>query len=375
MLPTGDFRDDYVLVCPYNATPYPALMSALPPHSRVVPVGNYIIPGLVNVHTHLELSSFKGMIPKKTGLSGFVKALQSLRQNTPVDDKNAVIEAMNEMLQDGIVAVGDIDNHGKWIIEKESSSLLFHHFFERFGIVSSSAGVIFDNALHLAQSFQEQAQSRISITPHAPYSCSRDLIRFCYEAEFNCQKPLSIHLLESQEEITFMKSLSGPLADMIRNFGINFSSADLGGNDSIQHILPQVSRDAPLIFVHNTFLNEPEQISLLKSLKKQVFLCLCLRANHYIEDTLPDIERFIQEGFNLCFGTDSLASNDSLRITDEMNFLKKNFPNIPDREIILWATVNGMRALNLNYHQVSPNLLWHHLKVQSGEFRISSIRR
>jgi len=370
LLPSGDFRNDYVLVCPPGSPPYPALQSSVSPEIPTEQLKGYLIPGLVNVHTHLELSTYRDCIPQKTGLAGFVSRLQSLRQNPPENESQAVMASLSEMELDGIVAVGDIDNAGKWMAEKESSMLLFHHFFERLGLSSSSAYSRIQNAVDLAKSFNPSIWDRISITPHAPYSCSKALVNACFKMEFNRKKPLSVHMLESREELIFMHSASGPLADMIRSFGIPLSAADVESDDSLKHILPEHKHSAPLIFVHNTLLNKPAQLDLLRPYKEDIFLCLCLRANHYIEGLLPDVEQLFREGFNLCLGTDSLASNSSLRITDEMNFLKMNFPNIPDMDIIRWASTVGIRALNLSYDKIQPEHLWHHLSLTAGKFSI-----
>jgi cytosine/adenosine deaminase-related metal-dependent hydrolase len=88
---------------------------------------------------------------------------------------------------------------------------------------------------------------------------------------------------------------------------------------------------------------------------------------------LPDVEGLSKEGFNICIGTDSLASNDSLRITDEMSFVKANFPKISDQEIIRWASVNGMRALGLNFSDLNPGRLWHHLTIEDGVYKVSKL--
>jgi cytosine/adenosine deaminase-related metal-dependent hydrolase len=108
------------------------------------------------------------------------------------------------------------------------------------------------------------------------------------------------------------------------------------------------------ILVHNTFTKQ-EDIDYIKQLqaanyKPQIFFCLCVNANKYIEDALPPIELFRKNSCTIVLGTDSLASNWSLSILDEIKTIRKNFPKIPLSEILQWATSNGAKALEMDNH-------------------------
>ncbi|RYZ46146.1 MAG: hypothetical protein EOO14_24930 [Chitinophagaceae bacterium] len=79
----------------------------------------------------------------------------------------------------------------------------------------------------------------------------------------------------------------------------------------------------------------------------QTFFCLCVNANQYIEASLPPVEMLRQQGCNLVLGSDSLASNWSLNILDEIQTIRQSFPGIPLEEILTWATSNGAKALGM----------------------------
>jgi aminodeoxyfutalosine deaminase len=72
-----------------------------------------------------------------------------------------------------------------------------------------------------------------------------------------------------------------------------------------------------------------------------------VNANKYIENALPPIELFMKNNCSIVLGTDSLASNWSLNILDEMKTIRKNFPGIPLQELLQWATSNGAKALEM----------------------------
>ena len=92
-----------------------------------------LTPGFVNAHCHTELSHMKGLIPEKTGLIDFVINIVAQRNF----DEEKIIEAIQyaetEMLQNGIVAVGDICNTTHSIQQKKQSKLSWYNFIEISG--------------------------------------------------------------------------------------------------------------------------------------------------------------------------------------------------------------------------------------------------
>ena len=76
-------------------------------------------------------------------------------------------------------------------------------------------------------------------------------------------------------------------------------------------------------------------------------MVLCPNSNLFIEDRLPNVELLRFHGLNICLGTDSLSSNHSLSVLDEMITLHQYFPNIPFGELVQWATGNGAKALRM----------------------------
>ena len=77
------------------------------------------------------------------------------------------------------------------------------------------------------------------------------------------------------------------------------------------------------------------------------YFVLCPNANLYIENTLPPIELLRKNNCAIALGTDSLASNFSLNILDEIRVIRKAFSHIPLAELLQWATFNGAKALQM----------------------------
>ena len=110
-------------------------------------------PGFINCHCHLELSHMKGLVPKHTGLVDFVLKVVNERHFEEKEILSAIENAENEMLQNGIVAVGDICNNTFTIPQKTRSRLAYHNFIEASGFPPSVAGSRFQRAVDLYNSY------------------------------------------------------------------------------------------------------------------------------------------------------------------------------------------------------------------------------
>ncbi|MGZ3873630.1 MAG: amidohydrolase family protein, partial [Mucilaginibacter sp.] len=137
-------------------------------------VSGIICPGFVNTHCHLELSHMSKKIGQHTGLVNFIKEVQKSRGAEISQVNDAILQADSEMHTNGIVAVGDISNTNITIPVKENSKLYYHSFIETFGFLPEKAEEVFNNALALLNEFKPLS---CSVTPHAPYSVSKELFK------------------------------------------------------------------------------------------------------------------------------------------------------------------------------------------------------
>jgi len=108
-----------------------------------------------------------------------------------------------------------------------------------------------------------------------------------------------------------------------------------------------LSNKQKVLLVHNTCTNLKD-IYFVKRFDRQINWCFCPNANLHIEGRLPKIDLFLDEGFNIALGTDSLASNDKLSILSEMATIQQNFPAISLGKLLEWGTVNGAKFLGID---------------------------
>lgn len=308
-----------------------------------------LCPGFVNVHCHMELSHMKGAIPEHTGLIPFLQRVTFHRNDFTEEQKaTARHAAYNELLQNGIVATGDIANGDETFDLRSLDQMHIHTFVECIGFTEEHAQQRFDFSRGIYDDFaaQQVKEKRLSqsVIPHAPYSLSEPLFRLIDAHNKNAL--ISIHNQETIEETKFYADKSGAVNDLLNGFNIDTSFFRPSGKSSLQTYLEYFSPSHPFIFVHNTYTTK-EDIIFAQDKMREVYWCLCPNANKYIEDRLPDMDLLLQEARNICIGTDSLASNHQLCILSELYTIKQQYPGIEWGLLLRWATQSGAMALQM----------------------------
>lgn len=302
-----------------------------------------IVPGFVNAHCHLELSHMLGKIRQGTGLVDFVRSVITQR----AADEEVVLEAMRladqNMYENGIIAVGDISNVELSTSVKKNSKIFYHTFIELLGFDPSKAEAVFQKALELHEKF---APLEASLVPHAPYSVSKQLFKLLKSYSEDHDNLFSMHNQESEPENQFFKMKKGPFVDFYKMLNINIDFFEAQGQTSFQSVLPLMPDNQKVMLVHNTFTNQ-DDIAKAKTSGKKLTWCFCPNANQYIESQLPDIKLFMDSGFNITLGTDSLASNEKLCILSEMQTIKNHYPHLLTSQLLKWATLNGAQFLGI----------------------------
>jgi aminodeoxyfutalosine deaminase len=312
--------------------------------SKVEHFEGYISPGFINTHCHLELSYMKGKIKSGIGLHNFIKEVEKLKKPGDEEILQGIKDADSEMQKNGIVAVGDICNTANTFKFKNSSSIYYHNFIEIYAFDENRADATFDKGMKLQSLLSNKKNS--SITPHAPYSASKKLLKlFTDYAEHN-NSILTIHNQETADEDLFFKEKRGSILNRLTQFGINTSNWQAPGKSSLQYTLPQLPSENKILLVHNTFTSA-QDISFANNYNKNLYWCFCPNANLYIENKLPDLNLFVKNNCNITLGTDSYASNWNLNMLDEINTLQKQFPGIAFEEFLKWSTLNGAKFLGI----------------------------
>ncbi|MFD1628987.1 amidohydrolase family protein [Pseudopedobacter beijingensis] len=299
-----------------------------------------IVPGFINSHCHLELSHLKGKIKEKEGLPSFIKNVIAIRNVAEAEIEKAMIAADKQMQKNGIVGVGDISNTVISADIKAKSPIRYHTFVEMVGLDPAKSQELITKADALKSKFEHSGSA--SITLHASYTLSKalvkDLRRYCK----NEKNLISLHSQENEDENAFYRYKTGAFVQLYEDLGINLDYFVAMSKNTLQAIVPLLPQDQNVLLVHNTFTTLKD-VYMLRRFNVDIFWCFCPGANLYIENTMPNFKFFEKSGYLATLGTDSLASNHSLSILDEMKLVQKSGRGISFDEMLEWATINGAK--------------------------------
>lgn len=292
-----------------------------------------LIPGLVNAHCHSELSYLRGKIARHSGFAGFADGMAHVRHEATPEERLAAVRYWDtKMFQEGITAVGDICNGDSTFDIKLKSKIHYHNFIEYFGLRCTDFSTM-DRVVDKAS----QIGLRCSPTPHATYSLQDAPFRDLAQRG----DPLSIHFMESKAETELFFGC-GTLHDRNQRMGVTIDFAHYGS--PAERIMASTPSNKRILLIHNTFVDE----SVVERMEAyfapgDITWVVCPRSNDYIEGAHPPATLLMNKGVRIALGTDSLASNESLSLVEEMKLL----PEIPLHERIRWATQNGAEALGI----------------------------
>ena len=310
-------------------------------HHSIEFYNGIIIPGFVNCHCHLELSHLKGAINSGGGLGNFIHQVRSIREADPERIMRSIDHADSYMYNEGVNLCADICNTPDSFRTKKTSRIKYINLLEVFGIDPAKAARRINEVAALAD-IAEKMNLPWSIIPHSVYSVSLPLFRLIREKS-ESNRITSIHFMETQGEMEFLNTQSGPLMESYKKSGLIPPLMQYADNHA-DAVLNEMTPAGNLLLVHNLFADRPTIQKLKK--RKNLFWCLCPGSNLYIENKVPPVDLFLEESCDIVIGTDSLASNKNLSILDELKILQLNFPSLNIVDLITWATINGARALS-----------------------------
>ncbi|MEG1413536.1 MAG: amidohydrolase family protein [Mucinivorans sp.] len=297
-----------------------------------------LIPGMTNAHCHLELSYLKGQIAEGSMLDGFVRSITQIRGQWTVDEQVQAAKLNDHfMWSEGVQAVGDISNGTASFPAKVDSRIKYYTFAEYFNMPPDDQA-----EAYFAEKTANVAPARelglaISPSPHSTYMVSDKLFKMSAGSE-----RLSIHFMETATEMELFDKAGGMYRLMVDEWGMKPDFLYYGSHPA--RLVGSLPSDVPLLLIHNTQCKRADIEQVIAHFTNVTFV-LCPRSNYYIERAFPPAELMYQMGVRVALGTDSLTSNHSLSMVEEIKWLSQNNPHIPLSAILSWATAGGARAL------------------------------
>ena len=282
-----------------------------------------VAPGFVNAHCHVELSYLKGQFRKGTGMAGFIDQINEMRDNKSLQEKvDDLTREMDSMWEQGVVGMADISNCDDSFAVKARHPMYTRTFLEVFGTEPEDCEAVMDGVRKL-QKVADGFGIDAAPTPHSCYTMSPELVT-AVSVEGLRSGFLSFHTGMSVPPVTGKSSLLYFIDRLLKGHSAPFD----------EHIL----------LVHECCMDQ-EGIDAVKAVMNHPFVAVCPLSNLFIHNALPPIDLMRRNALKICVGTDSLSSNDDLRIVDELYCLQRNFPEVPLGELLTWASRNGAEFL------------------------------
>ena len=293
-----------------------------------------IIPGLVNAHTHLDLTGAAGLTTPITGEpfpAWLMRVIDFRRSRTPERVDSDIQLGLKESLKHGVTLIGDIAAGGASWKHLAEAPLRAIVFWELIGTTLER----FEQAQHTAMlgmaAHPNTPTCRWGRSPHAPYTVHKR----GYELAAGVPGIQAVHLAESSAEMKLLKMQSGPLRPFLQEMGVWVPDGLIRHPAEFLRTQPELRS----LFIHGNYLPADTPLTANQS------LVVCPRTHLAFGHPPHPFREFLARGVNVCVGTDSLASNPDLDVLAELGELHRRYPDVPTDTLLRMGTIHGATAL------------------------------
>ncbi len=301
-----------------------------------------VMPGLVNLHAHLELSFLKGAPGENRDFFGWIENLVRLKRKASGKQMAAAAaDALREAIRTGTTCVADVSSTEVSIPFLVKSGIRAHVFLEALGLDERAADKVFSGLVKRFEGLKGLPDRiKTGLSPHAAYSVSGKLLSKIAEYSSINALDIAMHLSETQDEIKYFNGKGSGLDRYMKAFGWE-GLKKIPGRTPVEAVSNFGFKK--MVAVHCVHPSAADY-SLLK--KSGASVAWCPRSNHYLGAGGAPVKKYLDKGINVGLGTDSMASNLSLNMWDEMRFAWL-VSGLTALDILKAATINGARALGL----------------------------
>jgi cytosine/adenosine deaminase-related metal-dependent hydrolase len=329
------------------------------PDAPVKDLGNAaILPGLVNVHTHLELTAFRGRL-EEPRFQRWIAGLVRLKAERLVADDLIASAQLGciEAIRSGITTLADTSEASApmvALIESGQRGVIFQECFgprpeQAEASLSELKAKLEAHAERLVRAGGEaQARLSVGISPHAPYSVEQTLYQLATRFALDHKLDIAIHAAESADEADLMRDGSGAFGDSLRRRGIIPGGM---GISTIRYFARLGVLDAAPLLIHCVTVDEEEIVMMAE---RGARVAHCPKSNAKFGHGIAPLSELRRSGLRLGLGTDSVASNNTCDLLEEARFCslihraaQKDATVYTAEEMLRLMTIDGARALNM----------------------------
>ena len=301
-----------------------------------------LLPGLINAHCHLDYTVLRGAIPPPDSFADWIQSINQQKAPLGPDDYVRSIEAgFAEAAKFGTTAIANLEAFPALISEVKSPPLRTWWFAEMIDVREPISVSEVYATLQTALQRSGDPLARVGLAPHAPFTASAKLYAETAALAAGSNMPVTTHLAESKEEMEMFRDGSGRLFEFLSRIGR--AMGDCCGTTPLALLLQRGVVNERWIVAHLNELASSDFELLRRSPRFHVVHCP--RSHAYFGHARFALAELRALGFNVCVGTDSLASNQDLSLFAEMQQLWENEPGLAPAKILGMTTANAAAAL------------------------------
>lgn len=313
-----------------------------------------IIPGMVNCHSHLEITSMRGALDDvEHDFSAWLLKLNDLRSGLSDDDIcAAALSGAIEGARAGVTCFGDIGRMGHAGVHALKTVGLRGIVFQETEF-SPDNRTADDDFLQLAAKYEKLKSEEtqlvtIGLSPHSPYTVGSRLFELIAQYAILNRVPLTIHVAESTSEHELLTQGTGFFSNIYEKFGVEWESPHCTPVEYLTRL--GVLSTQPLL-AHCVAVSEADIAKIEANGAK---IAHCPKSNAKFGHGYAPLEAFLESGISVGLGSDSVASNNVCDILEESRFAALVARNRDDgqqfisaKEMLKTATLGGAKALGL----------------------------
>jgi len=316
-----------------------------PSSYETVDLGNSaIIPGLINAHTHLDLTHLHNRISCNGDFTDWIRQIIVAKKPWMEQEYvSSIREGITKSLEAGTTTVADLNRNGLALDELKKSKIRKVLFYELIDFNPDSAESTIGNYIGEINSIRKDELLSIGLFPHAPYTASKELYQRCKQVSEELGIHIATHVSETNDEVEFLTRGKGKFMSLLKDRDM-LDNWRHPGLRPVAYLHNMGILNDSWLLVHCNYITEEEMEDIRRSGSSIVF---CPRSHKYLGHKNHPFRKFIECGINVALGTDSLASNDSLSILDEMKFLYEKHKDVRPQDILYMGTAAGAVALRM----------------------------
>lgn len=309
-----------------------------------------LMPGLVNAHTHLELSYLRGQVPAASAFVTWIRGVVGARRQQPDPNSVEILDriraGIDEAVAAGTALVGDISNTLVPYAPLAASPLGGVVFYELLRFNTQDPDGVVAQACAQLDALPDQVTVKASLAAHAPYSVSPAVFRAIRRAmDQRPDLPCSVHLAESRDETEFIATAGGEWRRFLEDVGSWDPAFVAPGVSPVAYLDDGGFMGPRVLAVHGVQMTPAD---LQRLVARGTTLVTSPRSNQHTGAGVPPVAAFYASGVRVAVGTDSLASTSDLNLFSELAELRRLAPDVPASRLIGSATIDGAWALGFD---------------------------